>query len=36
MTPIPCQESHYYHTECIEHWLTQKTECPLCRTPVDL
>ncbi len=35
ITPLPCNVSHYFHTSCIETWLKQKTECPLCRSPVD-
>ena len=21
VTPLPCNAKHYYHSECIEHWL---------------
>lgn len=36
ITPLPCHESHYYHSECIASWIKQKPECPLCRAPLDL
>ena len=25
---IQCK--HYYHKHCIDHWLNQKTTCPMC------
>jgi hypothetical protein len=27
---------HYFHEECINAWLTQKHECPVCREKVDI
>ena len=36
VTPLPCNENHYFHTECIEQWLRTKPECPLCKNPVTM
>ena len=36
ITPLPCHATHYFHTECIEQWLSEKEECPLCREPIDI
>lgn len=30
---LPC--AHTFHFSCISAWLIQKSECPLCRLPVD-
>lgn len=35
VTPLPCNESHYFHTACLEQWMQTKSECPLCRAPID-
>lgn len=35
VTPLPCDVRHYFHTECIEQWMREKTECPMCRTTID-
>lgn len=32
LTTLPCK--HAYHTKCIEPWVKQRGECPLCRRPV--
>lgn len=26
---LPC--NHYFHSECVDHWLTEKDHCPYCR-----
>jgi len=26
---LPC--SHFYHTSCIDQWLSKHTTCPLCK-----
>lgn len=36
ITPLPCSQTHYFHSACLETWLHEKAECPLCRKPVDL
>lgn len=28
-------EAHPEHMDCLKTWLTRKTECPSCRTPID-
>ncbi|KAI9475044.1 hypothetical protein LPJ78_002887 [Coemansia sp. RSA 989] len=30
---LPCK--HFYHLECIDHWLKMNGTCPICRTRVD-
>ena len=34
ITPLSCDIKHYFHTDCIERWLKEKNECPLCRTEI--
>ena len=31
VTPLACDARHFYHSDCIEEWLTNKNECPLCK-----
>jgi hypothetical protein len=31
VTPLACDSRHFYHSDCIEEWLTNKNECPLCK-----
>jgi len=35
ITPLPCDERHFFHTVCIEDWLKTKNSCPICRKPID-
>lgn len=28
----PCR--HVYHTECMEHWMRARLQCPICRNPL--
>ncbi|KAJ2367448.1 hypothetical protein H4S01_002158 [Coemansia sp. RSA 2610] len=30
---LPCK--HFYHLECIDHWLKMNGTCPICRTRID-
>lgn len=31
VTPLACDARHFYHSDCIEEWLNNKNECPLCK-----
>ena len=31
VTPLACDERHFFHSDCIEEWLRNKNECPLCK-----
>lgn len=31
VTPLSCDQRHFYHSDCIEEWLNIKNECPLCK-----
>ena len=35
ITPLPCDERHFFHTACIEDWLKSKNSCPVCRKPIS-
>ena len=30
----PCQ--HFFHIECLDNWMNQKKECPVCRTTLPI
>lgn len=32
--PLPCNENHYFHADCIENWLKQNNTCPLCKQEI--
>jgi len=32
--PLPCDEKHYFHAQCIQEWLSNNNICPLCKTPI--
>ena len=32
---LPCDERHYFHTDCILTWSERHRNCPLCKTPYD-
>lgn len=34
ITPLPCDDRHFFHTECIEGWLKSNNSCPMCRVPI--
>ncbi|OAV87733.1 hypothetical protein PTTG_02954 [Puccinia triticina 1-1 BBBD Race 1] len=31
---LPCHPSHHFHRRCIQNWLLENNNCPLCRTEV--
>jgi len=31
VSPLTCDARHFYHSDCIEEWLNNKNECPLCK-----
>ena len=31
VTPLPCDNRHYFHTDCIKTWARTKSHCPLCQ-----
>ena len=31
---LPC--NHHYHSECIEIWLLQRSNCPICKKEVNI
>lgn len=31
VSPLACDARHFYHSDCIEQWLKNKNECPLCK-----
>ncbi|CAE8612351.1 unnamed protein product [Polarella glacialis] len=33
LTALPCE--HFFHSECVTHWMQRATRCPLCRTSVE-
>jgi len=33
VTVLPC--NHWFHGNCLTHWLEEKTTCPMCRAPVE-
>ena len=36
VTTLPCNDTHYFHTECIAGWIGQgKNNCPLCRKVIE-
>jgi len=36
ITPLPCDDRHFFHTGCIEGWLKSNNSCPMCRQPITL
>ena len=32
--PLPCDEKHVFHEECIKEWLKKNNCCPLCKKPI--
>ena len=37
ITPLPCNEKHYFHSACIEENIEKhhNFNCPICRAPID-
>ena len=36
VTPLHCDERHFFHTSCIIEWLSKKNLCPLCKIPISI
>jgi hypothetical protein len=36
VTALPCDERHYFHSECILSWSERHRNCPLCKKPYDV
>lgn len=34
ITPLPCDEKHYFHRDCIKSWLEKNNICPLCKKEI--
>lgn len=34
ITPLPCDEKHYFHRPCIKEWLEKNNNCPLCKKEI--
>lgn len=32
---LACHKSHRFHSNCIEQWRKQKSECPVCRAVIE-
>ena len=35
VTALPCDERHYFHSECILSWSERHRNCPLCKKPYN-
>ena len=35
VTWLSCDVRHFFHTECVKHWLHRQNRCPLCKAEVD-
>lgn len=35
ITPLSCDIRHFFHFECIQQWMKQKNECPLCKAVIE-
>jgi len=31
---LNCSDKHIFHVDCLEKWLEDNPQCPLCREPV--
>jgi hypothetical protein len=31
---LPCNEKHFFHSECIKEWLNRNNSCPLCKKEI--
>ena len=34
LVDFPCENNHYFHTDCIDKWMKVSLSCPLCKTEV--
>ena len=35
VTALPCDQRHYFHSECILSWSERHRNCPLCKKPYN-
>ena len=36
ISELNCDDRHIFHTECLTHWMREKTSCPLCKREVKI
>jgi len=36
ITPLSCDIRHFFHSDCIEHWMKEKNQCPLCKKEINV
>jgi C4-type Zn-finger protein len=36
VSELKCDERHIFHTACLQKWMQQNLNCPLCKTTVKL
>ena len=33
---LPCNDKHFFHSNCIKDWLKTNNSCPLCKKPITM